>query len=96
MKHVAGRREPQVTHCFLNLIEAEVGEGKKPLKSIHCHGGAVSERFAHDSAQTRPLYRSRHLPSAQKTRKSSVGVKDKIQAEGEISAAASSLIADGT
>lgn len=58
MKHVAGRREPQVTDCFLNLVEAEVGGEEKPLKSIHCHGGAASERFAHDYAQTRPLYYS--------------------------------------
>lgn len=94
MKHVAGRREPQVTDCFLNLGETEVGKNTE-----------INPSPRRRSARTKDL-RAAGTRSADSTTPMSVGRvkrwnepscrKDKTRAEGEISVAATSQLTDGT
>lgn len=96
MKHVAGEEKAAgYRDCFLNLVEAEVGE--KTVKSIHCHGGAERGR-KHLRVAERNLadFTTPKCVKCVKDLKELTSRKDKIRLEGEISAAASSLLTDGT
>ena len=96
MKHVAGKREPQVRETVFSTWSRQRSE-KKTLKSIHCHGGAEQ---GHKDLRAAELQRADFAtPMCVKPGKAEKELswrKDKIRPEGEISAAASSLLTDGT
>lgn len=68
MKHVAGRREPQVRDCFLNLGETEVGKKPTGINPWPRRRGAKAKGLrAGERAPKRRLSGS-DVRAAQKTR----------------------------
>lgn len=65
MKHVAGRREPQVRDCFLNLGETEVGKKKNHWnQSIATEAQRKGERICERPGTKAPTLLLRYLSGA--------------------------------
>lgn len=93
MEHEAGG-EPQVRDRILNLVEAEVGEGKK--KSPWNQSMATDARHMGENRSGAPtLILPKSAERVKRVERARLE-EDMIRAEGEISAVTSSLLTDRT